>query len=129
MNMKNVWHMIVGRTHPQHMLFIIVILQKRIANCKWFTACTIRFHTAKISLSWMNAWLCLFNSMFASLCLFKRRCEPRTILWYEADIFFLLSGFMTVVACNIPRSFLPTCIACLLIYYILSNLNSINVYM
>lgn len=126
--MRNVWHMIVGRTHPQHMLFIIAILQKCVANCKQFTACTTRFHIAKISLTWVNAWLCIFNSMFASLCLFKRQCEPRRIPWYQVDIFFLLSGFITVVACNISRSFLPTSIACLLVYNILSNLNSINIY-
>lgn len=127
--MKNVWHMIVGRTHPRHMLLIIVILQKCVANCKQFTACTNRFDIVKIFLSWMNVWLCLFNSMFASLCLFKSQCEPRRIFSYWAGILFLLSGFITMVACNSRRSFRPTSIACLLIYNIfLSNLNSIQTY-
>lgn len=127
--MKNVWHMTVGRTHPQHMLFITVILQKPVASCKQFTACTTRFDIAKIFLSWMNVWLCLFNSMFAPLCLFKSQCEPRRIFLYQDGILFLLSGFITVVACTSPRSFLPTSIACLLIYNIfLSNLSNINIY-
>ena len=128
-NITNVRHMTVGRTHPQHMLFIIVVLQKCVADCKQFTACTTRFDIAKIFLCWMNVWLCLFYSMFASLCLYKSQCEPRRIFWCQVDILFLLPGFITIVACNSPRSFLRTSIACLLIYNIfLSNLNSINIY-
>lgn len=40
--------MIVERAHPQHMLFITVVLQKCVAKCKQCTACTTRFDIAKI---------------------------------------------------------------------------------